>query len=204
MKIELHCHTNRYSMCGNNTPEEMLEKLIEAAYDAVFLTEHNQVWPDGEIEELREKFPQINILPGAELTFNNPEGFAHLLVLGTSDPAFLEISDPTEALARAGNQNCLTVLAHPFRFAGGDWLIRKDAGKLPDAIEYFSPNVNGEQAEQSRQEARQLGLRLINSGDAHSLDFIDKFWVETNRSFETPAQLREIVLNRDYENCRRE
>lgn len=201
MKTELHCHTNRYSTCSVNTPEEMLTRLIESAYDAVFITEHNQVWSDEELQELREQFPQINIFPGVELTLYNLDGFAHILVLGTNDPDFLGIAEPADVLTLAEEQKCLTVLAHPFRFDGADWPIRENAKKLPDAIEYFSPNVDSQQAEQSQFSAQWLGLGLVNSGDVHSIDFIDKFWIETNHPFETAAQLREIILNGDYENC---
>ena len=204
MKTELHCHTNRYSMCSTNTPEEMLARLIEAEYDVVFITEHNQVWSEGELQKLRRQFPKIKILPGVELTLYNPEGFAHMLVLGTNDPDFLGISEAVEILTLAEEQKCLTVLAHPFRFDGADWPSRGDAKKLPDAIEYFSPNVDSQLAEQARHSADQLGIGLVNSGDVHSIDFIDKFWIETNHPFENAAKLREIILNGDYENFEKE
>ncbi len=218
MKVELHCHTSRYSKCSVNTPEEMLTRLIELGYDAVFLTEHDKLWPDGELEKLREKFPQIKIFPGMELTFHASEdviedqkksddgreykSFAHILVLGTADPAFLAMSDPAEAIALAEELNCLTVLAHPFRFSLGDWPVRDecDTKKLPDTMEYFSPNVNASQAELSRKRANQLELRLVNSGDEHAESFADKFWIETNRPFKTPAELRKIILDGDYKN----
>ncbi len=200
MKVELHCHTNRYSLCGLASPAEMLGRLVETGYEAVFITEHNQVWSNGEIEEIQSRYPQLKIFPGVELTFDNPAGFSHLLVLGSNDPDVLALASPADVLAWAAERNLPTVLAHPFRFNGADWPIRS-AEVLPDAFEYFSPNVDADQAKLALRAARRLDVRLVNAGDAHGLDYINQFWIETNRPFETPSELRKIIVEGDYENC---
>jgi len=203
VKVELHCHTNRYSLCSLASPAEMLGRLVETGYEAVFITEHNQVWGDDELDEIQSQFPQLKIFPGVELTFDNPAGFSHLLVLGSNDPDVLALASPADVLTWAAKQNLLTVLAHPFRFDGADWPIRSQASAeiLPDAVEYFSPNVDAAQAKLALLAARQLDIRLVNADDAHGLDYINQFWVETNRPFDTPAELKKIIVEGDYENC---
>jgi len=84
MKVELHLHTSRYSGCATATPFELMEALIGYGYDAVFVTEHDTVWPDWELRQLQEEFQDIRILPGVELTLG-PDQTQHLLVLGTQD-----------------------------------------------------------------------------------------------------------------------
>ncbi len=76
MKVELHSHTNRYSSCATLSPEALLERLIVAGYGAVYITDHNIVWPDSELHELQMRFPAIRVFPGVELTL----GSCHLQV----------------------------------------------------------------------------------------------------------------------------
>ena len=201
MKVELHLHTNRYSACAVHTPDQAMRKLIATGYEAVFVTEHDAVWSDEELARLREEFPAIRILPGVELS---PffYGSYHLLVLGSNDPEYLSLRDVADILAKARAEECLTVLAHPFRWEGGDEMLV--AGHRPDALECQSPNVTPAQAERAREAAEKLGLPAVNSGDVHALDFIDQFWIETAEPVETARDIRRIVLAGQYENVSRE
>src|SRR5512133_3603561 len=119
MKVELHLHTSRYSGCAGNTPAEMMEALIAAGYSAVFITEHSVVWPQREIDELQKAFPQIRIFGGVELSFGT-DSAQHLLILGTSDMNYLTCKTPADAISRARAEGNLAILAHPFRWPGGD------------------------------------------------------------------------------------
>lgn len=199
MKIELHLHTSRYSQCGLNTPEEMITRLVKLGYDAVFITEHDAVWSGEELEELQWQFPQIRIFPGLELTLHNEKGFAHLLILGAKDPTFLDMTDVGAVLGRARRGQFLTVLAHPYRWNGANEIIVQ--GYYPDAMEYYSPNQDPLQSVMSRVSAERLHLPLVNSGDAHGVDFLGRFWIKTTRSVESPSHLRRMILDGDYKNC---
>ena len=117
MKIELHLHTNRYSGCAVNSPQEMMRELVRCGYDAVFITEHDSVWPDHELAELQESFPDIHIFKGVELSFSNSAH--HLLVLGSNDPDYLVMNDEAAVLHKAQSQGHQTILGHPFRYGGG-------------------------------------------------------------------------------------
>ena len=80
MKVELHLHTSRYSGCATATPAELMRKLIETGYQAVYITEHDAVWREEEIARLQEDFPAIRIFPGVELS------------LGTAAARYLPVS----------------------------------------------------------------------------------------------------------------
>ncbi|MBN1554831.1 MAG: hypothetical protein JXA11_08795 [Phycisphaerae bacterium] len=199
MKIELHLHTNRYSGCAKNSPEEMLDRLVELHYQAVFLTEHDAVWPGDELENLQRHWPQLRIFPGLELTLHNFRGFGHLLILGATEPEFLDIVDPGEALARARQKDYPTILAHPYRWEGAADMLEK--GYYPDAIECSTPNVFPEQAILAQVKAGEFRMPVVNSGDAHGVDFLGRYWIETAESIESPAQMRQILLEGSYDNC---
>jgi hypothetical protein len=198
MKIELHLHTTRYSKCAQNSPEDMLARLVELDYQAVFFCEHDAVWSTGELAELQRDWPQIRLFPGLELTLYNPRGFSHLLILGVTDREFLDIADPGDALRRARQENFPTILAHPYRWEGAADMIEN--GHYPDAMECSTPNVSPTQAVLAQITAGQLHLPVVNTGDAHSVDFLGKHWIETEEELQTPSQLREIFLQGNYQN----
>src|ERR1035437_9326511 len=116
MKVELHAHTVRYSQCATLTTSELVMSLVEQGYDAVYITEHDAVWPEEDLEYLRRKFPWVRIFGGLERTVEA----CHILVLGTSDNAYLKMTDARSVLDAAREQGHLSVLAHPFRWPGGD------------------------------------------------------------------------------------
>ena len=204
MRVELHCHTSRYSACSTSTPEELLTAMIAAGYDAVYFTEHATVWPQAEIATLQAKFPAIHIFPGIELvTPTNP--YEHLLILGTSDPEYIQLADRAEwhtALAKARAEGHLTVLAHPCRFDGGHEMI--DRHLLPDALELCTGNqCDPSMVERTLTLNRTLGLPLVHTGDTHGPDMIDRFWIETHRPLERADDIRDIVRAGDYDCCRK-
>ncbi|MDY7011458.1 MAG: PHP domain-containing protein [Planctomycetota bacterium] len=198
MKVELHCHTSRYSACGRATPSELMERMIQIGYDAVYITEHDAVWNDWEIDQLQQGFPDIQIFGGVELS-TGPERMQHLLVLGTTDRAYTKIDDVAEILEKARDEGHLTVLAHPFRWEGGAEML--DRGLRPDAIEYRTGNHDAICAGLSEAAAGQHSLPLVNVGDVHGLDFLNRFWIETNMPLQKADDIRTVVLKGAYDNC---
>ena len=197
MKVELHLHTSRYSACSKATPAELMERLVQAGYEAVFITEHNAVWSDREIEQLQQGYPDLRIFGGVELS-TGPEGMQHLLVLGTTDPEYTRLGDVAEILAKARDEGRLTVLAHPFRWEGGAEMLND--GLLPDAIEYGTTHHTPGQAEIAAGVAADLNLPMVNVGDVHGLEFVNRFWIETDSPLHKAADIRTVVLNRAYVN----
>lgn len=194
MKVELHLHTSRYSQCAVNRPQEMIRRLIETGYDAVYITEHDKIWPGDEIARLQSDFPQIRIFSGLELTI----GMQHLLILPADDPTYLLMNDAEEILATAHQEGRLTVLTHPYRWEGGATML--DGGLLPDALEYRSPNQDAEATAKSLAAAERLGLPVINSGDVHTAEYAGWYWVNTDRPIEQPTDIRDIIVEGTYTN----
>lgn len=198
MKVELHCHTRRYSGCARLQPAELMEQYVRAGYDAVYITEHDAVWPTDQLEELRREFPRLRIYPGVELMINGSLT-EHVVVLGTNDPEYVHLRhDGPALLAKARSQGHLTVLAHPYRWETSATSL---AGPiLPDAMEYHTCNHDGEAAHQSLMESLRLGMRIVNAGDTHDSHFVNRFWVQTWGEILRPDDIRTAILEGAYRN----
>jgi len=199
MKVELHLHTSRYSGCAIASPEELMARLVRTGYEAVYITEHNTVWPEDELARLRAAFPTIRIFSGLELTLHLPVNH-DLLILGTNDPGYLGCTESVEAIKRARAEGCLTVLAHPFRWEDPGELLK--GRLLPDALEYQTNNHDSISAGQAKLVAEGLHLPIVNAGDVHALRFVNRFWIETDRPVDDPHDIRGIVIENQYRNRR--
>jgi len=196
MKVELHSHTMRYSGCAVSTPAQLVAALIKKQYDAVYITEHDAVWDDWELGNLRRDYPAIRIFSGIELSLPHDE---HLLVLGTNDREYLTLRHPELILAKAREAGHLTVLAHPFRWPRAHSLL--ETGSKPDAVEFRTLNHDAQAGEQSKATAHTLGLPLVNAGDTHAADTLGHFWIETYPDLVTGTEIYDIVRNGMYENA---
>jgi hypothetical protein len=198
MKVELHLHTSRHSACALATPHELMARLVECGYGAVYITEHDEMWGEWELDDLRASFPEIRIFPGVEIALGDNKG-QHLLVLGTSDRDYLRLPTAGEIIALAREQHHLTVLAHPFRWPASPPDILGGA-VLPDAIELSTCNHPPASAEQTVEAAQRLGLPTVNAGDVHSLDFVNRHWIDTFEPLEAPDDIFSVVRSRAYRN----
>ncbi len=123
----------------------------------------------------------------------------HILVLGTCDPQYLSIADEAEILAKAASAGHLTILAHPFRFDGGADML--EARLKTDAIEHRTCNQDQAMADRSAAAAARLGMRLVNGGDVHALEAMNRFWIETASPIDRGDDIRDIILAGAYKNC---
>jgi len=196
MKVALHVHTNRYSGCAVAEPREMVDEYINCGFDALFLTEHDMTWPADELNDLRSDFPEIQIFSGLEMALYQPNSFIHMLILGPTDNEYLFIATPDQVIEKASKDGFPTVLAHPYRYEGADEILRRRI--YPDAIELRSNAHLEKHAAIAKSFAAEHSLRLVNSDDAHRIEDIGNFWIETDRPFETPGELREIILAGEY------
>ncbi len=197
MKVELHLHTHRHSLCAVNSAEEMMHRLIETGYQAVYLTEHDTIWPPQERQALQAEFPDIRIYSGVELSITSH----HLLVLGTSDTEYLRIGRMEDVLQKARQEGHLTILAHPFRWEGAAEMLER--GLRPDALECQTNNHTPEAGRMARRAAKKLSLPLVNAGDIHAMTMIDRFWIETTDALKSADDIRDIVCGGLYQNAQR-
>ena len=198
MKVEIHCHTDVHSACSRIPPRELVAMADAAGYDAVFITDHGKVWSPRELAGLHEMSDRLRVYPGIEITF--PEG-RDILVLGADNPVYESLTTPSEVFAQACADGYLTVIAHPFRWHED----LPDFFTLADAIEVLTCNHPEERmAARARAYAERHNMAGVYASDAHGLNFMNKFWLETVESFDTPQEFRRIIVSRRFENRTRE
>ena len=73
-------------------------------------------------------------------------------------------------------------------------------GIVPDALEAYTGNHGDAGARQALGVAEKLGIPAVNAGDVHALDFIDRYWIETDQELADAKDIRRIVTARLYRN----
>lgn len=157
-RVETHAHTAPVSPCGRLAPEQLVEQVRAAGYDALFVTDHYTpeffaVHPTGEdyriyLERYFSGYRRaaeagrkagLRVFPGLEVRlYDGPEDY---LVYGVSPEqlaelpclAFLSLEE-LHAAVRSTPDGVL-VQAHPYR----DYLTCQDARHL-DGIEVLNAN----------------------------------------------------------------
>ena len=163
MLIDLHVHTNRYSACGNSTPEEMAQSALEHGLDGIVLTEHNVTWPPDELAELRASFPKLLILSGIELTSDEGDDY---LVLGISPQSWFAPRLPAEEIVGHSQRlGGVVILAHPYRYR--DQVPETLATCPVDGIEVASCNMHGAASDGAARLVQALGVFPVWNSDAH-------------------------------------
>lgn len=197
MKVELHCHTRLHSACSRISPPDMVAMAEACGYDVLFLTDHGKIWSERELAAVREWTTTLTVLPGIEIQLSHG---TDLLVLGATDPVYERLISPSDIFAQACADGCLTIIAHPFR-----WIDDlPDYCRLADAIEIRTCNHPGEDlADKAREYAEKQNLAPVYASDAHGLNFLNRFWVETLDPFDTAQEFRHAILRGRYTNCSR-
>jgi predicted metal-dependent phosphoesterase TrpH len=198
MKTEIHAHTNVYSACSRMAPRDLIVMAEASGYDALFLTDHGKVWSERDLAEACEWSDHLLVLPGIEISL--PSGM-DLLVLGANDPDYEKMDNPGDIFAKACADGCLTVIAHPFRWTE----VLPEYCRLADAVETRSCNHPLEsQAEAAGVFAVQHNLAEVFSSDAHGLNFLNRFWIETDEPFANAREFRQLIVGSSYTNCQRD
>lgn len=166
MKFDLHLHTSRHSPDSETDPFELLKSARRAGLDGVVLTEHDYLWPESELEELRAAEPGLVILGGIEVTGRGGD----MLVYGIADvstlPRGIGWGDLVNEVHRQGG---VAVAAHPNRWGQPFEKVVRDAGVELDGIEVMSNNMD----EDLRRQAQELLKRYpqyaqLGNSDSHA------------------------------------
>lgn len=189
MRIDLHVHTNKYSECGKDSPDRMVQAAIRAGLDGIVFTEHNYQWSAAELAELRNRYPAIRLFRGIEVSITAEE---HILVLGVPDAAlFYPFMPPGEVMAAVGRYSGTAILAHPFRWSTS---VRPDiltAGF--HAIEVHSTSIRNYMQQPILSLQRQLNLPLVASSDGHSAEAMGLYAIDLKMPVADEKQLAAMV-----------
>ncbi len=139
MKFDLHMHTSRHSPDADSDPFELMQAAIKAGLDGVVITEHDYLWTEKELEELRAAAPQLVILAGVEVTGRGGD----VLCYGVTDPFALPRGIPWPKLcAEIHRQGGACVAAHPNRWDQPFEKMLAEQNPALDGIEVMSNNMD--------------------------------------------------------------
>lgn len=141
MKFDLHMHTRRYSPDSDIDPFELVHRAKEIGLDGIVITEHDNLWPEDELEELRAAAPGLVVLGGVEVSGRNGD----LLCYGVNNLRELRRGGRWNDLCReVTRQGGVAVAAHPFRW-GQDFegLLEQEQPDL-GGLEMMSNNMDPE------------------------------------------------------------
>lgn len=141
MKFDLHMHTSRHSPDADTDPFELVESAVKAGLDGIVITEHDFLWTEDELNELRAAAPGLVILAGVEVTGRGGD----MLCYGVTNPFALPRGIEWGKLTReVHKQGGACVAAHPNRWGQPFEKLLKEQKPELDGIEVMSNNMDRE------------------------------------------------------------
>ena len=184
IRADLHIHTT-FSDDSETSPKAMVEQLVAHPFiKAAAVTDHDSVKGISTVRQLASPYPDILIIPGAEIS--TPQG--DIVILGTeelpSKPWTVE-----GVVDFAKTNGFVSVAAHPFREWGLGGLTRTSN---VDAIEV----LNGASTSQANKEARELAKAMnlpgVAGSDSHKPSELYSVYTEIDASLDLDEILKAI------------
>ena len=200
MKFDLHMHTRRYSPDSDIDPFELVRRAQQIGLDGIVITEHDRLWPEDELDELRRVAPGLVVLGGVEVSGRNGD----LLCYGVTDLTNLRRGMPWgELCAEVHRQGGATVAAHPYRWGQAfDELLSEQKPSL-DGLEMMSNNMDPDVRRQAANFfERNPEYATLGNSDAHEIDIVGACFTEFDAEIRTSADLvaaLRIRVGRPYE-----
>jgi predicted metal-dependent phosphoesterase TrpH len=194
MKFDLHMHTTRHSPDSEMEPLALVRRAREIGLDGVVITEHDWLWTEEEVAELRAAAGGLIVLAGIEVSAR--EG--HMLAYGVRDPFPLRRGIGVAALCREVHaQGGVVVAAHPFRWHQRfDQIVRREKPEL-DGLELMTHNMDAE----CRRRAAEVAAAYpswagVGSSDAHHENDLGVCYTEFDADIRDNRDLVEAIRAR--------
>jgi len=186
-------HTRRYSPDSEIDPFELV-RAKEIGLDGIVITEHDRLWPEDELEELRASAPGLVVLGGVEVSGRNGD----LLCYGVNDLTSLRRGTRWGELCReVARQGGITVAAHPFRW-GQDFerLLAEEQPAL-GGLEMMSNNMDESLRSRTAEfYAKNPGYATLGNSDAHALPAVGICFTEFDADIHDSADLVAAIRER--------
>jgi predicted metal-dependent phosphoesterase TrpH len=193
MKLDLHLHTSRHSPDSIMPPQIMVGRAREIGLDGVVITEHDWLWTEDELDELRAAEPGLVVLAGVEVTTKQ----GHFLAYGITDPfAVPNGIGVTELCREVHRQGGAVVAAHPYRWNQPfNDILRKDRPEL-DGLEMMSNNMDAETRQRAAELNERLKLAGLGNSDAHRVETLGCCYTEFGAVIRDARDLVEAIRSR--------
>ncbi len=193
MKFDLHLHTSRHSPDSIMPPQIMVDRMREIGLDGVVITEHDWLWTDDELDELRVLDPGLVILAGVEVSTRQ----GHFLAYGITDPFRVPNGIGVAELCReVHRQGGAVVAAHPYRLNQPfDDILRDERPEL-DGLEMMSNNMDAGVRRKAAELNGRLRLAGLGNSDAHRVETLGCCYTEFAATVRDMRDLVEAIRAR--------
>jgi predicted metal-dependent phosphoesterase TrpH len=194
MKFDLHIHTRKHSPDAITDPFDLVKAAAAAGLDGIVITEHDYLWTEPELEELRAAAPGLVILPGIEVTGRGGD----VLCYGVTDPFALPRGIPWGELCReVHRQGGAAVAAHPHRWGQPfEKLVRDQRAEL-DGIEVMSNNMDDHLRRQASELlANHPHFAQLGNSDSHDPGTVGCCYTDFDAVIRTTADLVAAIRGR--------
>lgn len=193
MKFDLHMHTTRYSPDSEMDPLALVRRAKQIGLDGVVITEHDWLWTEPELDELRTAMPGLVVLGGIEVSAH--EG--HFLVYGVQDPLALPRGIGVAELCReVHRQGGAVVAAHPFRWGQPFQEILQRKQPELDGMELMTSNMDAECRQRAAAVWQSARLAGLGSSDAHREEVLGVCYTDFDASIRTAPDLVHAIRER--------
>jgi predicted metal-dependent phosphoesterase TrpH len=187
MRFDLHMHTSRYSSDSAIDPYDLIERASEVGLDGIVITEHDRLWPELELEELRARANGLVVLAGVEITGRGGD----MLCYGVSDLSALPKGVPwRELTSEVHRQGGVCVAAHPYRWGQPfDDLLEAQQPEL-EGIEMMSNNMDADlRAKAATFKKRRPEFTGLGNSDAHEVAVVGCCYTDFEAEIRTMGDL---------------
>jgi predicted metal-dependent phosphoesterase TrpH len=193
MKFDLHMHTSRHSPDSLMDPFALVRRALEVGLDGLVITEHDWLWTEDELEELRASTKSLVVLAGVEVT--TEEG--HFLAYGVRDPFRIPRGISVVELCREiHRQEGAVVAAHPFRWAQPFETILSEKKPELDGMELMTNHMDEECRRLAADTFRRHTLCGLGSSDAHHLETVGICYTQFEAAIRTSRDLIQAIRSR--------
>jgi hypothetical protein len=174
-------------------PLAMLRRAREIGLDGLVITEHDWLWTESELDELRAAEPGLVVLAGIEVSARQ----GHFLAYGVRNPfAVPHGIDVAELCREVHRQGGAVVAAHPFRWGQRfDEILHKSRPEL-DGLELMSKNMDADCRRQAAAIVRERRLCGLGNSDAHSEDRLGCCYTDFDAAIRDLRDLVEAIRSR--------
>lgn len=199
MKFDLHMHTRRHSHDADSDPFDLVRAAVAAGLDGIVITEHDYLWPEEELEELRAAAPGLVILGGVEVTGRGGD----VLCYGVTNPFALRRGIAWPELCReVHRQGGACVAAHPNRWGQPfEKILREQTPEL-DGIEVMSNNMDLDLRRQAAELlAKHPHFAQLGNSDSHVPGTVGCCYTDFDCVIRTSADLVAAIRGRKGVAC---
>lgn len=166
-RFDLHIHTSRHSPDSQLNPFRLVRVAKNLGLQGIVITEHDKIWTQAELDELRAATPGIMVFAGVEVSA--AEG--HFLCYGVKDISKIPAGITVNALCEEMHQQSgAVVAAHPYRWGQDFSAIMDEQKPSLDGVEVMSKNMTTAERQKIQEFLKTYGgqpLCQLGNSDSH-------------------------------------